>query len=167
MDGQNIFDQDVWSILPLDQEIDLDSVVPTGDSLPEPSDNPAEPSARLPTTPGRKPNNSSSGSLLGTSRSTMGTELAIGIVVAMLSVGLFLVHRRKNKSKKEFFVEVGDGSVAGDAPPEKAPAKTEMASPPPRSICTVETERAAGGRNIIPVVEVTDENNSFGPMYEV
>ena len=168
MDGQNIFDQDVWSILPLDQEIDLDSVVPTGDSLPEPSENPADPSASLPTTPGRKPNNSSSGSLLGTSRSTMGTELAIGIVVAMLSVGLFLVHRRKNKSKKEFFVEVGDGSVAGDAPPEK-PAKTEMSSPPPRSICssTVETERAAGGRNIIPVVEVTDENNSFGPMYEV
>ena len=97
----------------------------------------------------------------------MGTELAIGIVVAMISIGLFLAHRRKNKSKKEFFVEVGDGSVAGDAPPEKKPAQTKMASPSPRSICTVETERAAGGRNIIPVVEVTDENNSFGPMYEV
>lgn len=97
----------------------------------------------------------------------MGTELAIGMVVAMLSIGLFLAHRRKNK--KEFFVEVGDGSVAGDAPPEKKPAKTEIASPTSRSICTstLETERATGGRNIIPVVEVTDENNSFGPMYEV
>lgn len=160
--GQNIFDQDVWSSLPLDQEIDLDSIVPSGDSLPKTSGNSAESSASPPTTPGRTPNNSSSGSLLGTSRSTMGTELAIGIVVAMLSIGLFLAHRRKNKSKKEFFVEVGDG----DAPPEK-PAKTEMASPTPRSVCSLETERAAGGRNIIPVVEVTDENNSFGPMYEV
>ena len=144
----------------------MDSAVPTGDSLPKTSGNSAEYSASPPTTPGRTPNNSSSGSLLGTSRSTMGTELAIGMVVVMLSIGLFLAHRRKNKSKKEFFVEVGDGSVAGDAPPEK-PAEKEMASPSPRSICTLETERAAGGRNIIPVVEVTDENNSFGPMYEV
>ena len=145
----------------------MDSAVPTGDSLPKTSDNSAEYSASPPTTPGRTPNNSSSGSLLGTSRSTMGTELAIGMVVAMLSIGLFLAHRRKNKSKKEFFVEVGDGSVAGDNPPEKKPAKMEMASPTSRSICTLETERAAGGRNITPVVEVTDENNSFGPMYEV
>lgn len=135
----------------------MDSVIANGDSLPKISGEPVDAPSIPPTTSGQ-PNNSSSASLLGTGRSTVGTELAIGIVVVMLSIGLFLAHRRK-KAKKEFFVEVGDGSVASDSIPEK-PA---MAASAPRSICTLETQRATGGRNIIP----REENNSFGPMYEV
>jgi len=97
----------------------------------------------------------------------MGTEVAIGIVVAMLSIGLFLVHHRKNKDKKkkEFFVPVGDESIVDEAFPDK-PAKTETATPNLRSICTPETKRAFGGRNIVPVVKVYEKSSSR-PMYEV
>jgi len=155
---QNIFDQDIWSSLPLDQEIGLDSISST--NVPDSPRDPIE-SAPTASTPGRPMSNSSSAPRLGIS--TIGTELAIGLIAAMLSIGLFLLHRRKSKNKKEFFVAVGDDTVAGEAPPAEKSADME---PAPRSICTLETVQATGGRNIIPVVQVND-NSSFGPMYEV
>ena len=151
----NIFvDQDVWSSLPLDQEIDLESVIST--IAP---DSPRDPNESTP----NLPNNSSFASRPRIS--TIGTELAIGLVVALLSIGLFFLHHRTSKNnKKKPVVAIGDGTVAGEGSPSEKP--DDVASPAPRSICTMETVRATGGRNIIPVLQ-NNEDPSFDPMYEV